>query len=391
MQCLKRNIRKRSNGYNWPVVIPLLAFAILFGCKKAEHNELAHHHDAEQEAQEHKHGNAEIILEPEQAQKFGVKVDTLQPQEFNSALRVTGQLFTSPSCEAVVSATTAGVLKMSTAMTPGGKVSAGQQVASITPRSATGDNPNAQANAAINAAKRELDRLKPLLDDGIATIAEYNAALANYESAKSTFSRAAASGTVTSPISGTVTQLLANTGQFVETGTPLARISSNTQLILRADVPESMSGQLHSITMARIKLPENSDWVSLANLNGHRIDNTDMPVVSGYTPLFFSFRNNGDFSAGSYVDVELTGGTPTSALLVPEQAIVEQQGSKYVFVKVSDHGYEKRLVNVGNSSGGYVEITGGLAAGDAVVIAGASVVKMAETSGNVPQGHTHNH
>lgn len=379
----------------YTVIAAAISFSFMtFGCRHAEKNELAHDHSHEAAEEEHsddKHSDDEIIVEPETAEKFGIKTTVIEPMAFSSGIQVTGQLLTPSSDEAVVSASTSGILTLSPSLTIGSKVSAGQQLGRIAAKSASGDDPNAMAKADIATAKREVERLKPLLDEGIITKADYNSALAAYERAKASFSHAAVAGTVKSPISGTITQMLANTGQFVETGTPLARIVQNRHLVLRVDLPEKYRSQLSSISGAEIRTATGDDWTALSELSGKKIDSNEFPVQTGYIPLFYSFTNNGNFSSGSFVEVNLTGTPGDTQIVIPVSSIIEQQGENYVYVKVGDHGYEKRHIIISGRSGDKVSVRSGLKTGDELVTEGATVVKMAEASGAVPEGHSHNH
>ena len=62
-----------------------------------------------------------------------------------------------------------------------------------------------------------------------------------------------------------------------------------------------------------------------------------------------------------------------------------------MYVKLDDECYEKRMVKLGLSNGNEVEIVSGLTRRDEVVSRGAIIVKLAEASGAVPEGHSHNH
>ena len=112
---------------------------------------------------------------------------------------------------------------------------------------------------------------------------------------------------------------------------------------------------------------------------------------SGYIPVHFSFDNNGSAVPGAFVEVYLIGSTKPNTIVLPLEGITEQQGKHYVYVKLDDECYEKRLVTLGNSNGSEVEITSGLSRKDEVVTKGAVIVKLAESSGTVPEGHSHNH
>ncbi len=378
------------------IVCTMLMGTTVMSCHRAEKNELAHNHsesaEGHEEAAEKGHADHdEIIVEPETAAKFGIKTDTVREVNFTPSIQVTGQLLTSASDGGMISSPTSGVVIVNPNIMIGFKVSAGQSVGTIRPQSATGDDPNAVAKASIAAAKREIDRLKPLYEEGIVTRREYEAALSAYDVAKASFSRAGASRNITSSISGTINQLLVSSGQYVETGTPIATLSRDAHLILRADVPEKYRNILSSLKTAEIRSPQGGDWIPLLDMGGKRIDGQGLPSQSGYLPVYFSFKNDGLFSSGSNVEVSINDGSGRNCIAIPQSSLIEQQGENYVYVKVADHGYEKRRVMLGGHSGNSVEVLSGVKAGELLVTEGATVVKMAESSGAVPEGHSHNH
>ncbi len=111
----------------------------------------------------------------------------------------------------------------------------------------------------------------------------------------------------------------------------------------------------------------------------------------GYVPVFFSLDNNGEFIAGSGVDVYLQSDSSDNVISVPMSALSEQQGQYYVFVKLDDECYRKALVSTGRSNGNRIEIKSGIEPGDNIVVTGTTTVRIAESSGNIPEGHSHNH
>ena len=94
---------------------------------------------------------------------------------------------------------------------------------------------------------------------------------------------------------------------------------------------------------------------------------------------------------GAYVEIFLHGNVKPNTIVLPIDAIIEQQGKHYVYIKLDEECYEKRLVTIGNSNGNEIEILSGLTRKDEVVTKGAIIVKLAESSGAVPEGHSHNH
>lgn len=369
-----------------------LVMALTTSCRHSENNELSHSHSNEAEKLEsHEHSSSDIILEPEAAEQFGVKTEIVKKTQIISAIHTTGVLLTTPSEDFIISAPTNGIVSYMPSVIIGENVKSGQKLASISAKNSLGDNPNVSADAAIKAAKRELDRIKPLLDDGIATMSEYNDALSAYENAKASYSPSSAKGAITANFNGTIVQILATSGQFVETGTPLLRLSRNKSLVLRADLPEADLSEANKITNAKIKLPSSNEWLDLSNYHAQRIDNTDLPSSAGYIPIYFRFSNVSELAVGTFVNVELMCNDKSEGFSIPKAALIEQQGNYFVFVKTGDHSYQKRQVTLGAKSADMVEVTSGVADGDCLVTAGVTSVKLAETSGAVPEGHSHNH
>lgn len=65
-------------------------------------------------------------------------------------------------------------------------------------------------------------------------------------------------------------------------------------------------------------------------------------------------------------------------------------GMFVVFVQVEGEAFERRVVRLGARDRGYVEVLGGLHAGEHVVTRGAWSVKLAASSGSIPaHGHAH--
>lgn len=107
-------------------------------------------------------------------------------------------------------------------------------------------------------------------------------------------------------------------------------------------------------------------------------------------PVVFEFANPGGLRVGSFASVELHLGVAREVLAVPETALLRDAGRWVAYVQLEGEAFERRLIEPGERAGGWVEIVGGLAAGDRVVTAGAYQVKLAAAGGAVP-GHGHAH
>ncbi|KJC38074.1 cation transporter [Bradyrhizobium sp. LTSP885] len=68
-----------------------------------------------------------------------------------------------------------------------------------------------------------------------------------------------------------------------------------------------------------------------------------------------------------YVDAEIETGTPGAVLAVPESAVLDSGSRQAVLIDKGEGRFEPREVKLGRRGGGFVEVTEGVAEGDAVV------------------------
>ncbi|MEE8207456.1 MAG: efflux RND transporter periplasmic adaptor subunit, partial [Nitrosomonadaceae bacterium] len=78
---------------------------------------------------------------------------------------------------------------------------------------------------------------------------------------------------------------------------------------------------------------------------------------------------------GQYVKVQLLLEQQPNTLVVPSQAVGEQQGDTYVYVVGNDNKAEFRNVTAGSSYGGMRIIEKGVSAGEKVIVNGLQKVK----------------
>jgi len=355
------------------------------------HNESGHA-DEHSDEHAHNHGADEIVLEPHEAQRLGVETDTVRKGSFTETLKVSGEVLPSSTDRGVVSAPTSGVIRLAAGINPGAQVHTGQTIAHITARNISGGDANNVAKVALDNAKRELDRVTPLLADGLVTKKEYNDALAAYEAAKAAYSPTAAAGTATAPRPGVITSVNVSDGEYVETGQAIATVAANSTLTLRALVPAAQAGFLPRVGGAVMSF-HNGQSVDIADFNGRLLSSAPASAgeTPGYIPVYFSFNGSAPVIPGSATEVYLKGSERSEVISLPIDAIVEQMGETFVFTRKGDHAYMKRPVKLGNSDGLRVEIVDGINPGEIAVVKGATFVRLAEQATVAPEGHSHNH
>lgn len=358
------------------------------------HDHEVHNHNGHEYGQK-KHSEHEegvITLEPARAEKLGVKSELVSGSDFAEVLVVSGQIMPSPENRSVVTAKSSGILNFARGITEGSRVNAGTLIASVSAKGIAGGDPNESAKNALDAAKTELDRITPLAKEGIVSKKDYNAALLAYQQAKAAFTGSGSGSSAVSSQKGVITSLLVKQGEFVEAGTPIAEISGSENLTLRADLPEKSYSFLPRLTSANFRTGASDETFSIAELKGKRVAEGAISAAnSGYIPVYFTFANNGSVIPGSFAEVFLLGSQRHNVLSVPLSSLYEQQGQKFIFIKLDEDCYEKRPVKLGGNDGTRVEILSGLKNGETVVTEGVTFVRLAENAGAVPEGHSHNH
>ncbi len=78
---------------------------------------------------------------------------------------------------------------------------------------------------------------------------------------------------------------------------------------------------------------------------------------------------------GMFVRVRLPGSVRATVLQVPLSAVLEHEGRSFVFVQVGDEAFQRRDVTLGRQSAGSIEVVEGIAVGDRVVTGGGFTLK----------------
>lgn len=361
-----------------------------------DHDHEGHSHEGHDhiESEGHRDESGLIVMDHEQLEQLGVEAVEIQPSAFANIIKVSGQIVQQPGSEGVVAARQSGIVKLSKGIAEGVTVNAGRAIATVNARGMQGGDQGEAARVAYNAAKRELDRLTPLHNEGIISTKDYNAALQRVEETRAALgSNNGSNGVATAPISGIVNSLEVVDGQFVEAGQTIATIGSNNALTLRADLPETKANLLATISDAKFRPAYGSEVIDVTASGGHMLSKPSVASASnGYIPIYFTLpKGNQSVIGGSYCEVYLVGNQRENVISVPAEAVSEQQGNYFVYVEVEHEHFKKQPVTIGQTDGSKIEILAGLQAGSKVVTKGMTYVRLAESSGVVPEGHSHNH
>ena len=357
-----------------------------------------HHDHAEHAHDAHGHAHGEgIAFTKKQAEAAGLVVEVVEEAPFSGVIKTAGHIQAPQGAEAVVVATSAGVLYYTNpSIVEGIAVEADKPLAGITAKKLQDGDPLVKARLAYETAQAEYERAQRLVGDKIISVKEYEQIHLRYETAKTTYEGQAKGMTergasVASPIAGYVKQVLVPNGSYVEVGQPVAVVTQTRRLQLRAEVSERDYAQLAKVTEAHFAPAYIDKLYKTSELNGRLVayGKAASDAASHYIPVTFEFDNVGDIIPGSYAEVYLLTTPEDGVVSLPTEALTEEQGLYFVYVQVCAEEYEKRSVHPGRRNGERVEILHGLHHGERVVTHGAYHVKLASMSTAIPHGHSH--
>lgn len=369
------------------ILISFVLCLSLFSCGKGNNESEGHHSE-----EEHHHSGLEI--DSVKAENLGIIKEKAVKSPFREVIKTGGVLESANSDNFTITAKKSGIVTLSSDITEGKSINKGATIATISSQGVQGGDANMAAAANLEAAKKEYERLKPLYEERLVTAATFREAERAYKEAQALSAGGSGGGSssATSPIDGQITSLAVKSGDFVDVGSPIATVSKNSQLTLKADLPVRYSSSLGTIESANFKTSTMDTAVSLQNLGGRLISgNSTTAGTNGYIPVYFSFSGNSISYPPGYVEVFLLCKEKPGIISVPRSAIIEMQGNKYIYVVENGDDYAKRLVKTGASDGQRVEILEGLAEGEEYVSKGATSMRMAEVSAIAPPAHNHNH
>jgi membrane fusion protein, heavy metal efflux system len=336
----------------------------------------------------------------EQAWKVEFANAPVIKKSFSDIIKTSGQLLSAPGDEIMVTSNTSGsVLFSNSSIIVGSTVRAGTNLFTISGGNivtGTIDANYKEAKTNYEKAKADYDRASVLIKDKIISQREYLQTKANFEKAQAAFNTISKNYSskgqgISAPMGGFIKNILVTEGQFVEAGAPLAIISKNKKLILQANVSQRDFNKLPSISSANFKIAGSDKIYDTQELNGKVISfGKSASAGSPFIPVTFEIDNIENLIPGSVAEVYLKSTPIPNALVVPASALLEEQGSFYVYVQSGGESFQKRKVSLGASDGLNVQLLSGVAEGERVVTKGAYQIKLSSASGALPaHGHEH--
>jgi len=179
----------------------------------------------------------------------------------------------------------------------------------------------------------------------------------------------AAQSVVRAPIGGEVYGLAVRRGVYLNIGDLVANIGHLNRLRVRVYVDEPLLGRVapgQPVTIRWEALPGKT-WQGTVEKMPTAIQALGSRQVG---EVVCSIENPGrDLIPGTNVDAEIRTAVVDNALVIPKETLHHDSAGDYVFLLKGD-AVERRIVKTGNSTVTQVQVTEGLAEGDAVALPG---------------------
>ena len=336
------------------IFIATLATSIVFascnGNKKETHGEETEHHD------EHENSNM-ATLTAEQMNSIKIELGSIEKKQLTASLKANGLLRVPNNNKANATALMGGIIKSILVQT-GNSVTKGQVIATITNTTfITMQEEFLSTSAKVDLAQMEFERQKTLKEGNAASLKTFQQAEAELKSLKakkaSLQSQLALAGintttlsseniqsviSITSPISGTVSNITVNIGTYADANTSIAEIVDNSQLHLDLYVYEKDLQKLKVGQTIHFTLTNNPGKEYDADV--YAISNTFEQNTKAIAVHAMVKGNKQGLIDGMSITalVSLENATVDA---VPTNAIVNHEGQDYIFIVTDAHKEEE--------------------------------------------------
>ncbi|WP_084087601.1 efflux RND transporter periplasmic adaptor subunit [Aerolutibacter daejeonensis] len=303
---------------------------------------------------------------PPGGMQLPVETVTLQPQALAGGLQTVGSL---RADESVVVRPEVGGRVTRIHFTEGGRVAAGQPLFTLDGSLAQASLNEAAAN--LENSRRTIARAEQLSRENLIAQSDLDKARAQLgvDQARVASARTALSKmTLSAPFSGQVGLRSVSVGEFVNVGQDLVTLVKLDPIEVDFSVPETVLDQLRNgqkIDIIVDAFPGDAFGGKVVAIDPVIDPNTRSAKLRAQIP-------NPDFRLrpGQFAKLQLDTGTgDAKALMVPEQALMQDGDTRFVYLVV-DGKAKKTTVKTGTRTPGLVQVVEGLKAGDVVITAG---------------------
>ena len=228
-----------------------------------------------------------------------------------------------------------------------------------------------QAQAAVKSKQADLERVEEKLH----RLGVTDEDLKELVAAGARAHRRASPDLMRAPFAGVITKYDAAPGELLEPEREVFTLVDTSVVWVLADIYERDLGKVQEGQTARVRVPAYPDQVFAGKITYIG----DVLAPDSRTAKLRCVVMNPDrrLKLEMFASVEIPLPMKEQAIVVPAAAVQVVENLQVVFVQKSERQFEKRVVEVGERSGEWVEVRSGLRAGEPLVTEGAFYVKSA--------------
>ena len=302
---------------------------------------------------------------PKEEKKLPVEVAVAKTGSISSSIVTTASL--EPEQQVTMLSETQGVVDK-LLVDEGGHVREGQILAQLSNREKS--VALQKATIRLENAKQELDRKQKSFEQKLISQADYDKAKYDMDVAQSERNTAVVDldrSTIRAPFAGVITERFIEKGQNINPQSQLFTVLDADPLEAKIYLPEKEILGLQDKQPAELTLNSQKDVVFQGQI---KQINPAVDSKTGTVKVTIQItKAPAQVRPGSFVDVKLVTQRHDNALLVPKKALIDEAGSKYVFM-INGNTASRRNVQIGFMDDQFAEVISGIKAGESVVTAG---------------------
>ena len=314
----------------------------------------------------------QLRISLERLQTLGVRTETAASRTMSRTLRAVGTVAADERGLHAVSPKFEGWITRLFVNTTGATVRRGQPLFAVySPELVAAQEEYrvaAESLKAMNDASPEARaNMQALVDGGLQRLRNWDIAgqdLAGLQSGEG----ASQALLLRSPADGVVIEMTARAGMRFMPGETLFQIADLSSVWIVAGVFEQdlafvRSGQAAAVTLAAYP---GRTWAGRVSFVYPTVD----PGTRTGRLRIELPNEDGSLKPDLFGTVEIVAGDTVAEVAIPESAVLDSGTRRVVLVELGGGAFEPREVGLGSRGDGYVEVTGGLAAGERVVVNG---------------------
>lgn len=240
----------------------------------------------------------------------------------------------------------------------------------------------AKAQANYELALNDYNRYNTLYEQGATSAQQLDNARARLKTAQADLSSATANqssseqqysyGMISSPVNGVIANKTATIGQVVSPGLALMVVQDINQVYAVINVEQKELGRVQIGQKASITTDAYPDKVFPGIVE---IMNPEAGSASRMFRTKIKIDNtSGELKPGMFTKVQLTTGTSSQVITVPQAAVLQKQGINYVFILENDKAI-RHQIEIGEVSGNTIIVKSGLQPGQKVITSSVNRIK----------------